>query len=155
MYGALYRNLLFPAYERLRGRSMLRHLNDLEKTQWLTTEEIAERQWQDFARMLRHAYDNVPFYRRRFAEAGIEPRDIQNRDDLPRIPFLEKRHLQDFQDDLIARTHRDQRLVTSHSGGSTGRPVAFKYDRHHYDRRCAAWARADRWAGWELSLIHI
>ena len=150
VYGQLYRGLLFPAYERLRGRALLKHLDELEQSQWLPRDEIRDRQWRRFAEMLRHAHDNVPFYQRLFAEAGIKPEDIQSRNDLWRVPFLEKTHLQDHQDELIALTHRNQPLITSHSGGSTGQPVAFKYDRHHYDRRSAAWARADRWAGWEM-----
>jgi len=150
MYGALYRNLLLPAYERLRGRAMLRHLDELEQSQWLPMKEIEDRQWRSFTEMLRHAWENVPFYKRHFEQAGVKPQDIQSRDDLPRLPFLEKRHLQEHQDELIALTHRNKPLITSHSGGSTGQPVAFKYDRHHYDRRCAAWARADRWGGWEI-----
>jgi len=71
VYGNVYRGFLFPAYERLRGRSMLRHLAELEKTQWLPMEEIADRQWRGFIEMLRHAHEHVPFDKRLFAEAGI------------------------------------------------------------------------------------
>ena len=150
LYGWLYRNGIFPAYERLRGRAMLRYLDELEQSQWLPMKEIEDRQWRSFTEMLRHAYEQVPFYKRRFGQAGIKPKDIQSRDDLEKLPFLEKRHLQENQDENIALTHRNKPLITSHSGGSTGQPVAFQYDRPHYDRRCAAWARADRWGGWEI-----
>ena len=150
LYGSLYRTLIFPTYERLRGRSMMRHLKELERTQWLSHEEVRERQWKAFTEMLRHAYAEVPFYQRAFDEAGVKPDQIQSPADVPMLPFLEKRHLQDCQEDLVAASHRDKPLIVSHSGGSTGKPVAFKYDRYHYDRRCAAWARADRWGGWEM-----
>lgn len=150
MYGPVYRNVFLPAYERLRGRTMLRHLRELEKTQWLPADEVKRRQWEALKRILEHAYAETPFYREHLDAAGVRPEDIREPEDLARVPCLEKRHLQERQDDLIARSYRDRPLITSHSGGSTGQPVAFKFHREHYDRRVAAWARADRWAGWEL-----
>jgi len=150
MYGRLYRHALLPAYERLRGRTMLRHLRELERTQWLPREEIEQRQWGGVQAMLRYAYREVPFYRHAFDEVGIRPEDVRTRDDFAGLPFLEKRHLREHQGELIARPYRDKKLIVSHSGGSTGQPVEFRYHREHYDRRVAAWARADRWAGWDL-----
>lgn len=46
MYGSVYRNFLFPTYEFVRGRRMLRHLRELERTQWLPSDEIASRRLQ-------------------------------------------------------------------------------------------------------------
>jgi len=150
LYGRLYRNCLFPAYEFMRGRKTLRYLDDLERSQWLPPDEVRERQWRALKRILAHAYAEVPFYRRAFDEAGVSPDDVRTWDDFARLPFLEKRHLQENQEELIAESYRNRPLIVSHSGGSTGQPVEFKYHRDHYDRRVAAWMRADRWAGWEL-----
>ena len=150
LYGAVYRNVMLPAYEMARGRSMLKHLKELHKTQWLPAEEIERRQWDKLQEFLDYAYREVPFYRRTFDEAGLRPDDVRTKDDFSRLPFLEKKHLQENQEELLAEPYRDEPLVTSHSGGSTGKPVEFKYHREHYDRRCAAWYRADRWAGWDL-----
>ena len=150
MYGWLYRNLILPAYERLRGRKMSRYFRELEKSQWRPREKIRERQWERLARMLEHAYRQVPFYRRRFDQLGVKPGEVSNSEEFARIPLLEKKHLRDYQEELIAKSYRGKTLITSHSGGSTGEPVEFKYHRDHYDRRMAAWWRADRWAGWDL-----
>jgi len=151
LYGRLYRGILFPFYEGvLRRRKTLKYLAELERTQWLSPDEIRSRQWKALKRMLAHAYKESPFHRKAFGEAGVIPDDVRTWDDFHRVPFLEKRHLQENQDELIARSYRDKPLITSHSGGSTGQPVEFKFHRDHYDRRVAAWMRADRWAGWEL-----
>lgn len=150
LYGKLYRSTLFPTYEALRGRHTLRHLAELERSQWLPRDEIRDRQWSAFKRLLAHAWEQTPFYRRRFEEMGITPDDIACWDDLARVPFLSKKDLQEHQAEMIARSYQDKPLITSHSGGSTGQPVEFKFHREHYDRRVAAWMRADRWGGWEL-----
>jgi len=151
VYSVLYKHLLLPAYDSLlRGRRTLRYLKELERTQWLPPQQVRERQWLAAVGMLRHAARYVPYYRQAFAEAGVRVEDIQAPEDFARVPFLEKRHLRERQDDLIAEPYRGKKLITSHSGGSTGQPVEFRFAREHYDRRVAAWWRADRWAGWDL-----
>jgi len=37
--------------------------------------------------IIRHAYENVPFYHRKFDRAGIIPDDITSISDLSKIPF--------------------------------------------------------------------
>ncbi len=147
IYGSIYRGALLPAYEMLRGRNMSSHLREFRETQWLRLEQHRSRQWEAIQRMLRHAYEQTAFYKERFAQADLKPDDMTSWGDFGQLPFLEKEDLQLHQDELISKSYRDQPLITSHSGGSTGQPVEFKFDRYHYDRRCAAWARADSWAG--------
>ncbi|MGH7748250.1 MAG: phenylacetate--CoA ligase, partial [Candidatus Dormibacteria bacterium] len=36
---------------------------------------------------LRHAYDNVPFYRKSFDAAGVHPDDCTELGDLPKFPM--------------------------------------------------------------------
>ncbi len=156
MYGALYRHVLFPVYDSLlRRRGTLRYLKELDRTQWLPPDEVKRRQWEGVLKMVRHAASEVPYYRDAFAEAGLRAEDIQTPDDFARLPFLGKQDLREHQDDLLADSYRDQPLITSHSGGSTGQPVEFKFHRDHYDRRVAGWYRADRWAGWDLGTRQV
>ncbi len=151
MYGALYRNVLFPTYESfLRRRRTLKYLRELEASQWLPPDEIRRRQWRRLKEMLEYAVREVPFYKEAFERAGVSVSDIREEADLDRIPPLTKEHLRTRQDDLIAIGYRDVPLIDQHSSGSTGMPVGFKYDRDHYDHRIAAWTRADRWSGWDL-----
>ena len=46
---------------------------DLEPIETASRDEIATLQLQRLRWTLRHAYDNVRFYRRRFDEAGVHP----------------------------------------------------------------------------------
>ena len=36
---------------------------------------------------VRHVYEHVPFYRKKFDEMGIKPEDIQSIDDISKLPF--------------------------------------------------------------------
>ena len=47
-------------------------LKRLTRNQWRSREELERRQLAKLRRLLRHAYANVPFYRRLFNEAGVD-----------------------------------------------------------------------------------
>lgn len=44
---------------------------------------------------IKRAYDNVPFYRKSFDEAGVSPEDLRSFDDLKRFPFVIKQDMRD------------------------------------------------------------
>jgi phenylacetate-CoA ligase len=55
--------------------------------------QVAASRWMTDApprrlrQLLRHAFDNVPYYRRLFAEAGARPEQIRNFSELSRLPL--------------------------------------------------------------------
>ncbi len=133
-------------------RAYGRHAALLEKTQWWSWSEIQALQMRKLSALIEHAYANVPFYRRRFDEAGVRPRDIQAPADLAHLPLLTKREIQDHLDKLLAGGVNRHRLRENHTGGSTGHPLAF-----YQDARFQAWADADqlrnyRMAGYQLGM---
>jgi len=153
-YSTVFRRLLFPLYEeRLRSRSTLRYLAEMEEAQWLSPQEIRERQWGRLQEMLRHCERSVPYYRRAFAEAGIRARDIQAPDDLRRIPLLSREDVKGNLPALNTEAGRASgRLFSLTTSGSSGVPVRVVLDHDAYERRRAAWIRGDRWAGWDLGV---
>jgi len=49
--------------------------------------ELKELQLKKLKKQVRYVYNNSPFYRRRFDEAGVKPEDIKTLDDLRKIPL--------------------------------------------------------------------
>ncbi len=76
---------------------------------------------------VRWAYARVPFYRKRFEEANLEPEDIKTLDDLRRLPFTEKDDLRNnYPFGMLAVPLRD--IVEMHgSSGTTGRATMVGY----------------------------
>jgi phenylacetate-CoA ligase len=56
-------------------------------------DEIVERQWQEFRRLLRRAREASPFYRGKFDALGLHPSDIEGPEDLTRVPATTKEEL--------------------------------------------------------------
>lgn len=109
---------------------------DFFDTVWLlSADEIRARQDIAFARQMERAWQ-VPFYRRRWSAAGLEPGDIRSLDDLGRIPTFSVHDMRDslhrdpFWPDyfgLDPATDQPVPLVFQTSGGTTGlpRPMMF------------------------------
>jgi phenylacetate-CoA ligase len=110
-----------------------------EELQTLQTKRL---QWS-----LRHAYDHVPHYRKKFQAAGVKPDDLHRLSDLQRFPFTVK---DDFRENYpcgifavprngIARLHA--------SSGTTGKPTVVGYTRNDIDIWAQLMARSIRAAG--------
>jgi phenylacetate-CoA ligase len=68
-----------------------------ESTECMPRPELEQRQLQKLRERLHHVQARSPFYRRKLEAAGIRPDDIQNMDDVRRIPLTEKDELRESQ----------------------------------------------------------
>lgn len=141
-YGTVYRFALFPAWEALMGRPTLARLRYLERTQWLSRDELAARQLASLRRLLWHAYDHVPYYRRAFRDAGVTPKDIVTTRDLLRVPLLSRAEVRTS---LAERTSLAPPFPTIRktTSGSTGTPITIAYD-----VESEHWRQGVKWRGY-------
>ena len=112
---------LGPAFRRT--RRLLQESRD-----WTPT-RLARFQMQELARLLRHAYDHVPYYREVFDARRLTPDDIRSMEDLERLPFLDRDIVRARLPDLVARNYPRRRLKYVTTGGSTGAPLGFYCER--------------------------
>ena len=75
-------------------------------------------------RIVRHAYDKVPFYHGLFDEAGLTPEDVLTAGDLARLPVIGKSRLRAQSPERILAAGCDsRRLIVRTTTGSTGEPI--------------------------------
>ena len=89
---------------------------------------------KDVDRSIRHivsdAYRNVPFYRRCFNQAGVDPLSICGVDDLPRLPIVTRLDLMiGGPAEYLRRGASPERLIIRHTTGTTGTPVVIHKNR--------------------------
>jgi len=110
-------------------------------------EQMREIQSQRLVKMLDRIYHNVPFYRSKLKEKGIEPGDIKNIDDLKHLPFTLKTDLRDnYPFGLLAVPQSE--IVRIHaSSGTTGKPTVVGYTRNDIDMWSEVVARSLTMAG--------
>jgi phenylacetate-CoA ligase len=129
---------------------------DLEPIETASRDEITTLQLQRLRWTLRHAYDNVPFYRRRFDEAGVHPEDCRELADLANYPFTVK---QDFRDNYpfgLLAVPREQVARIHGSSGTTGKPTVVGYTLGDVDTWADLVARSIRASGGRSGdLVHV
>jgi phenylacetate-CoA ligase len=90
-------------------------------------QQMQELQSRELAAMIRRMQENVPFYRDKFREKGIEPEDIRSVEQLKQLPFTNKADLRDnYPFGLFTVPQTD--VVRLHaSSGTTGKPTVVGY----------------------------
>lgn len=108
------------------------------------TEEL---QLERLRHMVEKAYDRVPFYKKKFDEAGIRPSDITSLSDIEKIPFTTKNDMrEEYPFGLFAEPMKN--VVRVHaSSGTTGKPVVAGYTKSDLDNWSTAIARLATAAG--------
>jgi phenylacetate-CoA ligase len=125
-------------------------LRSLESTQRISPERLREMRLRKLRALVDHAFNNTVFYRKRFQQAGMAPKDIRDFDDLCHLPPLTKSDLVRHQGELIAGNMRTAELHHTATGGSSGTHTPFYRDNRCLDVKRAAEYRCNRWCGWEV-----
>lgn len=118
-------------YERMLGSTFRYMYEFLQVSQWWMRKQQEEYQMFELAKLLRHAYENVPYYKNVFDERGLKPADIQSFHDLKQLPFLTRDIIIKNREKLIARNYSkwEYRMVTT--GGTSGIPMEFTERRRY------------------------
>ncbi len=100
----------------------------LQESQFWTASRLREHQNQLLQGLIRHAYENVPYYHRVFSQLHLKPADIQTAADLYKLPVLRKEYVRQFNEELKARNISKTRVTVGRTGGTTGVPLHFLLD---------------------------
>jgi phenylacetate-CoA ligase len=95
--------------------------------------EIRARQDALLAAHVRYAATHAPFYRERFAAAGIDPGEIRGVADLPRLPFTAKADLERHNREFLC-VPEEEVVDLCLTSGTTGQPVAMLQTRRDLER---------------------
>ncbi|MGH3169380.1 MAG: phenylacetate--CoA ligase, partial [Trebonia sp.] len=119
-------------------------------------DELRALQLERLRHTLRHTRENVPFYARRLAAAGIRPDDITDLADLAQLPLTAKGDLRDnYPFGLLAVPRAQVRRVHA-SSGTTGTPTVVAYTARDLDTWADVVARSISAAGGRAgNLVHV
>ncbi len=118
-----------------------------EEFECMSPEKIKELQNEKFLRQIKHVYENVPYYRKKMVDKGVNLSDIKSLDDIKKLPFLSKADLKSaYPQGLLAVPLKD--CVRIHStSGTTGKRVVSFYTQADIDMWNDCCARALAAAG--------
>ncbi|HHY00269.1 MAG TPA: phenylacetate--CoA ligase [Methanothermobacter sp.] len=98
-----------------------------EEIECMAHDELKKLQLKRLQDVVKRAYETVPYYKKRFDEAGIKPEDIKTLDDIQKLPFTTKDDLRRaYPFGMFAVPSRE--IVEVHtSSGTTGKPTVSGY----------------------------
>ncbi|WP_226628623.1 phenylacetate--CoA ligase PaaK [Alloyangia pacifica] len=119
----------------------------LDPIEIASRDEISALQQKRMAWSLRHAYENSPFYRKRFDAHGAHPDDFKTLADLAKFPFTMKQDLRDTYPFGMFAVPREQLVRIHGSSGTTGKPTVVGYTQKDIDTWADCMARSIRASG--------
>ena len=120
---------------------------ELEAIERASRDEIAALQLERLKWTLRHAYENVPHYKRKFDEAGVHPDDLKTLADIAKFPYTTKQDLRDNYPFGLFAVPRDKMARVHASSGTTGKSTVVGYTLKDIDTWANLVARSIRAAG--------
>lgn len=121
--------------------------SDLDPIEIASCDEIQALQLERLKWSLRHAYDNVPMYKKRFDENGVHPDDLKSLADLAKFPFTYKDDLRNNYPFGLFAVPREQIMRIHASSGTTGKATVVGYTKNDIDVFADMVARSLRASG--------
>jgi len=118
-----------------------------KKCETMSREELEKLQLERLRDTVKHVYENVPMYKKRFDEAGISVDSIKSLDDLERLPFTLKTDLRDNYPFGLFATPMSKIVRLHASSGTTGKSTVVGYTAKDIDTWAELMARTLSSAG--------
>lgn len=113
-----------------------------EPKECMSRDEMHNLQSSRLKAMVARVYHNVPFYRGKMQQTGIEPGDIESIEDLVKLPFTTKQDLRDNYPFGLFAIPKSEVVRFHASTGTTGKPTVVAYSRKDIDTFSEVVARA-------------
>ena len=129
---------------------------DLEPIEKASVDELRALQLERLRWSVRHAYDNVPHYRKKFEAKGVHPDDLRTLADLAKFPFTAKQDLRENYPFGLFAVPREKVVRIHASSGTTGKPTVVGYTRRDIDNWADLVARSIRASGGRAGdIVHV
>jgi phenylacetate-CoA ligase len=151
LYGRLLANALFPVFEAVRGRPTVPLLRYVEETELWSPSAQRELQAGLLRRLVRHAYQHTPYYRRVLDERGLRPQDISSVDALAKLPLLDRATLRATMAERTSDVPPSV-AIRKTTSGSSGQPVEVLYNVESRHWRDAIRWRGYGWGGYRIGM---
>ena len=122
-------------------------MSKIQKILTAPHEEIEKIQIEGIKKTVVNCYENIPFYKKSFDEAGFDPYSVETIDDLKNAPFVTKQDLRDaYPYGMLAVPMKDVREIHM-SSGTTGVATVGAYTKHDLDIWAECFGRGLLYAG--------
>lgn len=121
----------------------------LDQSQYWEKDKLEAFQLAQMKQLLAHASCHVPYYKRLFKKISFSPEKLRTLEEVKQIPLMDKATVRDNFTDLIATNVPKRLRAHFTTGGSTGEPLGFYFEKARSDLAERAFVlRSWSWAGY-------
>lgn len=103
-------------------------LKTLNESEFYSAQQLDELQNRKLSALVEHCCKNVPYYTEMFERLNLKPEDIRTKEDLAKLPYLDKQTVRKNYNQLIARNKPRLFSSVAETSGTTGTPSKFLRD---------------------------
>ena len=117
------------------------------KIECMSRDEMSALQSEKLVKQVKRVYENVPFYRKKMQQKGVEPGDIRGIEDIGKLPFTTKEDLRDNYPFGLLAVPQEKIARVQGTSGTTGKLTLASYTKYDVEVWGECVARALTMAG--------
>ncbi|MEA5115722.1 MAG: hypothetical protein VB050_17025 [Geobacteraceae bacterium] len=119
----LRRNIIYSTYYKYTKQNVQEYIKHFNATQWLDKLQLEKLQFEKTKATIQYAYNNIPYYRRVYADLKIYPEDIRTIDDLLYLPSITKKDIVENMEEFLPHGY-GKNVFWRKTSGSSGTPLS-------------------------------
>lgn len=153
-YNFFLEEFMMPFGDLVFKQGIMKRLKFLREAQYWNKEKLNSYRNMLLENLIRICYDEVPFYKKIFDQAGVKPNEIRRVEDLAKLPIITKEMIREnYPEKTIRKTKfKTHKNATS---GSTGKNFEVLEDSETEGLNRAAFILMLEWAGWKIGEKHF
>src|SRR5690554_1226882 len=96
-------------------------------------EEIQTLNWEKRKRLIKHAFENIPFYNKWYSKHGFHPNQLKSQKDWALIPVITKEIIRENFNEMMFSDIDQKRHIISSTGGTSGTPLKVLHDKNNFN----------------------
>ena len=100
------------------------------KIECMSRDEMSTLQSEKLVKQVKRVYENVPFYRKKMQQKGVEPGDIKGIEDIGKLPFTTKEDLKENYPFGLLAVPQSEIVRVQGTSGTTGKLTIASYTKY-------------------------
>lgn len=100
------------------------------KIECMSRDEMSALQSEKLVKQVKRVYENVPFYRKKMQQKGVEPGDIKGIEDIGKLPFTTKEDLKENYPFGLLAVPQSEIVRVQGTSGTTGKLTIASYTKY-------------------------
>ena len=101
--------------------------SNLYAMDFIDADHLESMQLERMKKIIRHAFNNVEFYRNRMRKYNLKPESVKSLEDVEKLPFMVKQDLRDTYPFGLLAVPQSEVVRLHASSGTTGKPIVVAY----------------------------